>query len=186
MAMNAEPSDAPDWLTPKPRNKRPLGLIIGLAIGCLITYAALDLAGRAMPRATGTGATIPRDTPANTAGKAPMRLLEFSSGSVSRMPVELPIETERAAPLPSPQPSISPSRQTIFNDQNFKPQGASNVVSFDKAPRGLASQDAPPQKMKVTVVGHTSSMKDRACRPYRAGSIEQRNCRSAIGLRYRD
>ena len=186
MAMNAEPSDAPDWLTRKHRNQRPLGLIIGLGIGCLITYAALDLAGRAMPKPTAVGETILRDKPADTAGNAPMRPMGFSGGSISRMPVEPPVETERAAPLRDPQPSVSSARQTTFNDQNFKPRGASNVVSLDKTPRGLATQDATPQKMKVTVVGHTSSMKDRACWPYRAGSIEQRNCRSAVGLRYRD
>jgi hypothetical protein len=29
-------------------------------------------------------------------------------------------------------------------------------------------------------------MKDRACWPYRQGSIERRNCRLSVGLKHRD
>jgi hypothetical protein len=84
-----------------------------------------------------------------------------------------------------PPPALA-GKQTVFNDQNFMPRGADNVVSFNDAPRSLAPQEAPPQPTKVTVVHQTPSMKDRACWPYKAGSLEHRNCRSAVGLQYRD
>lgn len=83
-------------------------------------------------------------------------------------------------------PQASAGKQNVFNDQNFTPRGADNVVSFNDASRSLAPEEAPPRPTKVTVVHQTPSMKDRACWPYKTGSLEHRNCRSAVGLQYRD
>jgi hypothetical protein len=77
------------------------------------------------------------------------------------------------------------SRQTSFNDQNFIPTGAHNVVSFHRSPDNSPRAESP-QKVKLTIVRQTPSMKDRACWPFRQGSIEARNCRLSVGLKHRD
>ncbi|MDH4764109.1 hypothetical protein OMP44_14525 [Pseudomonas sp. CBMAI 2609] len=92
-----------------------------------------------------------------------------------------------ATPPSSGLPPAAPTgKQTVFNDRNFTPRGADNVVSFNDASLNLAPEEARPQPTKITVVHQTPSMKDRACWPYKAGSLEHRNCRSAVGLQYRD
>lgn len=77
------------------------------------------------------------------------------------------------------------SRQTSFNDQNFIPTGAHNIVTFHYSPSNPPRAESP-QKVKLTIVRQTPSMKDRACWPFRQGSIESRNCRLSVGLKHRD
>ncbi len=81
---------------------------------------------------------------------------------------------------PNPGP-----RQTRFNDQNFVPTGAHNIVTFNHSP-SIPPRAESPQKVKLTIVRQTPSMKDRACWPFRQGSIESRNCRLSVGLKHRD
>lgn len=81
---------------------------------------------------------------------------------------------------PNPGP-----RQTSFNNQNFVPTGAHNIVTFHHSP-SIPPRAESPQKVKLTIVGQTPSMKDRACWPFRQGSIESRNCRLSVGLKHRD
>ena len=80
------------------------------------------------------------------------------------------------------QPKV---RQTEFNERNYAPKEAINVVKFEQPTR---ENEEPQTKktVKVTVVKQTPSMKDRACWPYKEGSVERRNCRLKIGLEYRD
>ncbi|WP_115946942.1 hypothetical protein [Ectopseudomonas oleovorans] len=189
MAMSAEPDDAPDWLVQKPRRARPVALIVCLAVGGLATFAALELASRALP---GPSASVGTDHPALRAATAAHPASEPADtvrGTVRRA-TPSPVEENAAAAAISPSnnhpPAAAIGKQTVFNDRNFTPRGADNVVSFSEAPRTLAPEESPPQPTKVTVVHQTPSMKDRACWPYKAGSLEHRNCRSAVGLQYRD
>lgn len=186
MAMSAEPDDAPDWLVQKPRRTRPIALIVCLAIGGLAT---LELASRALP---GPSTSVGTDHPALRAEAAAPFAPEPADairGMVRRATPPPGEENAVAAAAPPSKvqlPAASAGKQTVFNDQNFTPRGADNVVSFGEAPRGLAPEEASSQPTKVTVVHQTPSMKDRACWPYKAGSLEHRNCRSAVGLQYRD
>lgn len=80
-------------------------------------------------------------------------------------------------------------KQTVFHDQNYVPRGADNVVSLHTAPephQPYQPYQPPEQKVRVTVVGETPSMKERACWPLKEGSIEKRNCKLGVGLQYRD
>ena len=76
------------------------------------------------------------------------------------------------------------SRQTSFNDQNFIPTGTHNIVTFHHSPSNPPRAESP-QKVKLTIVQQTPRMKDRACWPFRQGSIEFRNCRLSVGLKHR-
>lgn len=72
-------------------------------------------------------------------------------------------------------------KQTVFNDQNYTPKGANNVLSISESNQ-TTEQDKPQGKLKVTVIKET---KDSKCWPLKEGSIERRNCKSHIGLNYR-
>lgn len=82
-------------------------------------------------------------------------------------------------------PTTAP-RQTVFHDQNYVPRGADNVVSLRTEPDPQKSYQPPQQGVRVTVVGETQSMKEKACWPSKEGSIEKRNCKFNVGLNYRD
>jgi len=171
MAMNAEPEDAPDWRLQRRRRARPVALVICLGIGSLATLVALELAGRTRPE--------------------PL-LAELPAAASGRIERATPLVTEPvfpatpAAPREDPRPAAPTDRQTVFNDRNFTPRGADNVLNFSAAPGVRPPAAESTQPLKVTVVEQTPSMKDRACWPLKAGSLEARNCRSAVGLHYRD
>lgn len=189
MAISAEPDDAPEWLVQKSRRARPIAFAVCLAIGSLATLAALELAGRALQ---GPMASLHTERPTPRVEAAPPPDIEHfdtAHGTVRRAvpyAAEIQPAIEASSSQNIHQPAMPASKQTVFTDQNWTPRGAANVVRFSDAPRGQALEPAPPQPTKVTVVSETPSMKDRACWPYKAGSLERRNCRSAVGLQHRD
>lgn len=189
MVMSAEPDDAPDWLVHKPRRARPVAQVVCLAVGSLATVAALELASRALP---GPSGSLGIDRPVPRAEAAAPYATERADTAIGKVHRGIPtVGAENAAAVATPpqtasQLAVPVSKQNVFNEQNFTPRGADNVVSFSEAPRSLTPEEAPQQPTKVTVVHETPSMKDRACWPFKAGSLEHRNCRSAVGLQYRD
>ena len=81
--------------------------------------------------------------------------------------------------------STNSARQTVFNDQNYIPRGADNVVAL-RAAYDLSPDRTAPEKVKLTIVRQSPRMKERACWPYRQGSIESRICSASVGLKHRD
>ena len=78
-----------------------------------------------------------------------------------------------------PTGSDSPTvKQTVFNDQNYTPRGADNVLSLRKAYQPLESEKSA-DKVRVTVIKET---KDSMCWPLKEGSIERRSCKSYLKL----
>lgn len=82
--------------------------------------------------------------------------------------------------------SQTTSKQTVFDHHNYVPRGADNAVSFRTIPEPSPPYQSPQQGVRVTIVGETQSMKDKTCWPWKEGSIERRNCKFDVGLRYRD
>ena len=74
------------------------------------------------------------------------------------------------------------TRRTVFNDHNYIPRGADNVLSLRDSDKPT-TPGKPPKTLKVTVVKET---KDSTCWPLKEGSIERRNCKSHVGLNYRN
>ncbi|KTT55906.1 hypothetical protein SB8_15930 [Pseudomonas oryzihabitans] len=187
--MNAEPDDAPDWLVHKRSKARPLGIVTCLVIGSLVTVGALELASKALPKHRVTETTAQPNPSVEVLDPHSPSSMPASIGMVTRtppMPAEPALAAATAARLEDPRPAITYGRQTVFNDQNFTPRGADNVLRLSQPTQALTPPEAPPQRMKVTIVRQTPSMKDRACWPFKSGSLEQRNCRSSVGLNYRD
>lgn len=161
--MKAEFSDAPERITRRGKKHGVRSLVACLAVGSAVVVSAFLLVSR-------SGAD--KDTLAVEAkNQAPNG--ELSSGSIMR--------NGGASAITSADP---PARQTSFNDQNFAPSGAHNIVSFHRTPK-VTFQEATPE-LNLTIVRQTPSMKDRACWPLRQGSVESRNCRLAVGLKHRD
>ncbi|MBF7144767.1 MULTISPECIES: hypothetical protein [Pseudomonas] len=172
--MNADISDAPVRITRKRATHERAGLALCLVVMGLATFGAVHWVHR--PSAVGLEGRYHNLGP------------EVVTGSISQASEPLPLYNEptslRQVPRVSGTPLNAP-RQTVFNDQNFTPRGADNVVTFAKEP--IPATESPPTKrVPVTIVAQPTSMKTRLCRPYAPGSIELRNCHAQVGLRFRD
>lgn len=161
--MKAESSDAPERITRRDRRCGVQSLIAYLAIGSVVGGSVLWATW-----------SEPHLVIASMQSKNQALNAEVDSGSVIRSNPTLS------------DTSLNPTpRQTSFNDHNFTPTGAHNIVAFHhSADNPLRAASA--QKVKLTIVQQTPSMKDRACWPFRQGSIESRNCRLSVGLKHRD
>jgi hypothetical protein len=171
--MRAEISDAPERLTRKRHKYNVFHTLIFLAIVSLVTLGAVGL----INRAPSMGPTYKQpmsqhgsDYELTHASDLPPRRYLDSSWLRASSEIRTPNDT---------------TRQTAFNDQNFTPRGADNVVAFAVS-SPIPSPDEPPKMAKLTIVRQSPSIKDRTCWPYRQGSIEFRNCRFSVGLKHRD
>ncbi len=172
--MNADISDATMRLTRKRAKHERIALALCLVVMGLATFGAFQWVHR--PSAVGLEGNYHDPGP------------EVVTGRISRANEPLPLYKEptslRQVPGVSSTPLNAP-RQTVFNDHNFTPRGADNVVTFAKEPI-LATESPPTKRVPVTIVAQPTSIKTRACLPYAPGSIELRNCRAQVGLRFRD
>jgi hypothetical protein len=162
--MKAEVIDAPERITRRGHRHGVQSLVACLAIGSVIGVSALLWATRSQPLRVVS----------SMESKAQVLNAEADRGSVIHPD---PTSLDTGPTLGSPQ--------TSFNDQNFIPTDARNIVTFHHSPSDPTRSESP-QKVKLTIVRQTPSMKDRACWPFRRGSIESRNCRLSVGLRHRD
>lgn len=189
--MKAEWNDAPDYIRRRPRKGAVAWLIPGL-IGTAIMLAALQMVSSAFLKGTAQGiadrriqpkpapvAEITRAEPSAT--KDWDRVVEEVAARGTKPQLQKAQSlTETAQNLEAPA-----EKQTVFTDSNYMPRGADNVLSFRESPQPT-QRSKPAGNNEVIVVGEKPSMKDRACWPYREGSIEFRSCRASIGLKYRD
>jgi hypothetical protein len=172
--MKADTSDAPQRVIQKRPKRRDVYNIVSLAVAAAVAFAAFQL----ISRAVSVDSLYNRST--NPAASA------LEPNRATNMPPSGDLGASRLQPSSLAAPPTDTPRQTVFNDHNFTPRGADNVVAFSKG----ADSPAPPPKQpakqaKLTIVQQSSSMKDRVCWPYRQGSIERRNCRLSVGLKHR-
>lgn len=52
-------------------------------------------------------------------------------------------------------------KQTVFNDQNYTPRGADNVLSLRDSYQPV-EPEKPADKVRVTIIEQTPSMKDKS------------------------
>ena len=91
--------------------------------------------------------------------------------AMSQPKAELPASTENTV-----------TKQTVFNDANYTPRGADNVLPVEKNYKPV-EQEKPAKKLKVTVIKET---KDTTCWPLREGSVARRNCKANVNLSRRN
>jgi len=185
--MKAEWNDAPDYIRRRPRKGAVAWLIPGL-IGTAITLAALQMVSSAFLKGTVQGIADKRVQPKPAPVAEIARAEPAATRDWDRVVEE--VAARGATPQPQSPQSLavtteSPSKRTVFNDKNYKPRGADNVLSFQEPPQPIKHKKITANK-EVIVVGQKRSMKAQACWPYKDGSIEERNCRAIVSLNYRD
>lgn len=167
--MNADISDAPSRIFRKHHHRGVIYFASFVVIGVMTAASVFA----SITRGSNAGPVLKRSVDA--IGATPSN--ERAPGQrVEQTPLQRSSNT---------LPSTNATRQTVFNDQSFVPRGADNVVSFH-VNADPPQRVEPAQEVKITIIRQSLSMKDRACWPYRQGSIESRNCRAAIGLKHRD
>lgn len=173
MDIKADVSDAPERIIRGHHKHNVLYMAICLLIASLATVAALQLTGRAPSLDSAykrTGIPTGREEQLTVVNSMPPRQDLDSTWLRASSEVRIPDNA---------------TRQTVFNDQNFISRGADNVVAFRVSP-DLSPRPEAPKKANLTIVRQSPSMKERACWPYRQGSLESRNCHASIGLKHRD
>jgi hypothetical protein len=170
--MKADISDAPIRVIRKRQKHSHIYVVIGVVIGSAATIGAFHFISRASTVDSAFNQAI------NSTGK------DEKSTEAGNIVQRQALESSwlRASDINLP---VNSARQTVFNDQNYIPRGADNVVAL-RVDDVLSPDRKATDKVKLTIVRQSPSMKDRACWPYRQGSIESRNCRASVGLKHRD
>ncbi len=183
--MKAEWNDAPDYIRRRPRKGAVAWLIPGL-IGTVIMLAALQMVSSAFLKGTVQDIANKRVQP-KPAPVAEIRRAEPTATKDWDRVVE-EVAARGATPQPQtlqPQAATAepPPKQTVFNDKNYVPQGAINVVpAMPIAPEQAVK--IPVSQKEIVVVGKERRLSDFC--PGGAGSIERRNCRSSVNLNQRN
>lgn len=187
--MRADRTGAPEWITRRARKGGNPGLAVGVMIGVLASMVALNMAGQAFKQSSTRPLAQSRHQPqAAPVAQISRARPEAAPWSDRGRSVEQVRREAVSLVWQSDQPAVSAApttRQTVFNDQNYLPRGADNVVSLREGYKPVETEK-PAGKVRVTIVEQTPSMKVRACWPLKEGSIERRNCRFRVGLQYRD
>jgi len=182
--MKAEWNDAPDYIRRHPRKGAVAWLIPGL-IGTAIMLAALQMVSSAFLKGTAQGIADKRIQPKPAPVAEITRAEPAATKDWDRVVEE--VAARGATPQPqSAQPQAAttepPPKQTVFNDNNYVPQGATNIVPAmrDKTQQAVTIST----KKEIVVVGKESRISDFC--PYREGSIERRNCKANVNLNARN
>lgn len=178
--MKADRNDAPEWIRSDVRKKGTLRMLIPGAIGLVVTLGALNLIGQAFMQSTVQNLADRKQQPK----PVPVAEITRSTQPPRKDWDRIVEEKTRREAIPQPQPTTesSSSKQTVFNDQNYTPRGADNVLSLRESYQPV-EPEKPAGKVRVTVIKET---KDSTCWPLKEGSIERRNCKSHVGLNYRN
>lgn len=183
--MKAEWNDAPDYIRRRPRKGALAWLIPGL-IGTAIMLAALQMVSSAFLKGTAQGIADKRTQP------KPAPVAEITRAEPAATKDWDRVVEEVAARGATPQPQSAPPqattteqlpKQTVFNDKNYVPQGAVNIVPATRVIPERTVARPSPQK-EIVVVGKESRISDFC--PGREGSLERRNCKSNVNLHTRN
>jgi len=191
--MKADMDDMPEYLKTR-KQESPWRMVAIMAIGTGVVVGGLSLFGggfidSAKTIASGDGLRddigLLQPQPKQQEGARPQ-------GAVARRETYTPPQTFRTdEPLIierggvyDPKPTQS-ERQTVFNDQNYRPQGAANVVSFNTAETPTEVRQTTPTQQEIVVVGRPEARLRDFC-PYKPGTVEHRNCKMQMDLHSRN
>jgi len=183
--MKAEWNDAPDYVRRRPRKGAVAWLIPGL-IGTAIMLAALQMVSSAFLKGTAQGIADKRIQPK----PAPVAEITRAEPAATRDWDRVVEEVAARGATPQSQTAQAtaataepPPKQTVFNDKNYVPQGATNIVPATRViPEPTVT--IPARQKEIVVVGKESRISDLC--PYREGSIERRNCKNNVELNNRN
>ncbi|WP_139207016.1 hypothetical protein [Pseudomonas jinjuensis] len=190
--MKADWDDAPSYLRTRGWRSTAKKWVIPGIIGTCIALGLLQAGSSALLQGTVRNLAAKYIPPQST----PIAQISRSGPNSEQDKWDRIVEEQarRNSLVEAPQAPINqyqtepPPKQTVFNDRNYVPRGADNVVPLQVPPTNFQSEPAQPRTpgVRVTVVGETHDMKETACWPLREGSIEKRNCKFGVGLHYRN
>lgn len=183
--MKADRDDAPEWLTSRPSKGSNLKVVLAGVIGTAVTLGVLTLAGQAFMKNTVKNLAANSQQPKLTPVAEITRAEPTPRNDWDRIVEEQARRDAMSQQQPEqPTGSDSPAaKQNVFNDHNYTPRGADNVLSSRETPKPVI-QEQPKEKLRVTGIKEERKLKDFC--GGKEGSIERRNCRSQIGLNHRD
>lgn len=184
--MKADWNDAPDYITRHPRKSRRLAKLVPGLIGTVITLAVLQMAGSAFLQGTAQRIADRRIQPKPAPVAEVTRVEPTATKDWDRVVED--VAARGAMPQPqTTQPQIitaePPPKQTVFNDKNYVPQGATNIVPATRVVPEL-TVTIPSRKKEIVVAGKQSRISDFC--PGGEGSIMRRNCKSSVNLNARN
>lgn len=190
--MKADKDDAPEWLTSKPRKRGNMGAVIAGVIGMVVTLGALTLGGQAFMKNT------VKNLAANSQQTKPKPVAEITrSEPTPRNDWDKIVEEQARRDAmsrqqqPEPQTGLTTPvpKQTVFNDHNYTPKGAINLV--DAREWGTAEPYEQTRKrqeeQKIMVIGEQNRPEDWICSfAGKDGGLRQRDCKSRYQLNNRN
>lgn len=192
--MKADMDDMPEYLKTRKKDS-PWRMVAIMAIGTGVVVGGLSLFGggfieSAKKIASGDGL---RDDIGLLQPQPKQQESARPQGAVARRETYTPPQTFRTdEPLVIERAGAyepehtQPEKQTVFNDQNYRPQGAVNVVNFS-APTIPNEQQQSTQlkQQEIVVVGKEETRLRDFC-PYKPGTIEHRSCKMRMDLHSRN
>lgn len=177
--MRADWEDAPDWIQSRKRSEawKPMAIA---AIGVGVTLGAMLIAGEALLERKESEAYEEGSQKATYAPVAQIRKEPEAAKDWDQIVEKAALASEGD----SSQPAGEPGKQTVFNDLNYTPKGAVNVVSYPAMEPEPVKKRAQ-REMKVVVVGKPDAKVSDYC-PGGEGSIMRRNCKQTTNLNVRN
>lgn len=190
--MKVDRDDAPEWLTSRPRKRGNLGVAIAGVIGMVVTLGALTVAGQAFMQTTAKNLAENRQQPKPTPVAEISRAEPAPRNDWDKIVEE---QARRDAMSRQQQPELQTGltttvpKQTVFNDQNYTPKGAINLV--DAREWGTAEPYEQTRKrqeeQKIMVIGEQNRPEDWICSHFgKDGSLSRRDCKSRYQLNNRN
>ena len=182
--MKADRHDAPEWIKSSSRKRGNLRMVIPGLIGIVITIGALHVASQAFLQGTVKNLAESKQQP------KPLPVAEIRRAEPETDWSKVVEEQARRDAMPHPHAQLPTStektaiKQTVFNDLNYTPRGADNVLTFQDTYQPI-EPEKPAGKIRVTVIKEEQKLKDWVCGSPN-GSVEQRNCKSRVGLLHRN
>lgn len=183
--MKAEWNDAPDYIRKRPRKGAVAWLIPGL-IGTAIMLAALQMASSSFLKGTAQGIADKRVQPKPAPVAEITRAEPAATKDWDRVVKEVAARgatPQQQTPQPQAATAEAPPKQTVFNDKNYVPQGATNIVPATRViPEPAVA--VPARQKEIVVVGKERRISDFC--PGGEGSIQRRNCKASVNLSIRN
>lgn len=180
--MKADWNDAPEYITRQPHKSRRLAKLIPGLIGTVITLAILQMAGSAFLQRTAQRIAEKRIQPKPTPVAEITRAEPAATKDWDRVVEEVAARGATPPPQSAQLQAVTAEptpKQTVFNDNNYVPQGATNIVPATRViPEPTVT--IPSRQKEIVVVGKESRLRDLC--PYREGSVERRNCKMSVDL----
>lgn len=172
--MRADRDDMPDYLQPRNHAGGAIRWTVAGILGVGVTAGILYIAAENLNGKVHSLAMQKQSQPAPVPRK-----LFIPTESVRGTDWDQVVEeqTRRDA---EPQPE-RPTKQTSFNDLNYIPRGADNVVPAEKIYTERAPEQRKQEPKKIVVVGKAERRLSDYC-PYKEGSVERRNCKQSMNL----